>query len=131
MRRLFKATVILAVLAIGIPMVEPTFAQSPTVLLPGNPVLTTFGDWRFLNATIQYEAYPSPLAIVLFAVWKDSAGQTVALNTCGVSMAIGETTTCYVPIFNVTPGTYNVYLFVVSFPYNDPLSITVTVQVTM
>ena len=122
---------ILAVLAIGIPMVEPTFAQPATVLVPGNPVVTNFGDWRFLNATIQDEAYPSPLALVLFAVWKDSAGQTVALNTCGVSMAIGETTTCYVPIFNVNPGTYNVYLFVVSFPYDDPLSITVTVQVTI
>ena len=130
MKRRFNAAVILAVLAIGIPMVEPTFAQS-TVLLPGNPIVATFGDWRFLNATIQYEAYPSPLALVLFAVWKDSAGQTVALNTCGVSMAIGETTTCYVPIFNVTPGTYNVYLFVISFPYNDPVSIAVTVQVTI
>ena len=130
MQRRFKAAVILAVLAIGIPMVEPTFAQA-TVLLPGNPVVTTFGDWRFLNATIQYEAYPSPLALVLFAVWKDSAGQTVALNTCGVSMAIGETTTCYVPIFNVAPGAYNVYLFVISFPYNDPVSIVVTVQVTI
>jgi len=131
MKRRLKATLILVVLAIGIPMVEPTFAQSPTVLLPGNPVMTTFGDWRLLNTTIQDEAYPSPLSLVLFAVWKDSAGQTVALSTCGVSMTTGETTTCYLPIFNVAPGTYNVYLFVVSFPYNDPLSLTATVQVTI
>ena len=131
MKPRFEAAVILVVLAFGLPTVEPALAQV-TILLPGNPLIVTFGNWRFLNGSIQYlEQYPSPQVMILFAIWKNPTGQTVAANTCGVSMTGEETANCYVPIFDVAPGTYNVSLFVIVFPENSPVSLPVTVQVTL
>ena len=131
MRRRSMAAVLFVVLAIGFPMVQPAFAQV-TIMAPGNPQMVTFGNWWFLNATIQYlEQYPSPQAMILVAVWKIPTGQTVDANTCGVSMTSGETASCYIPIYGVAPGTYNVSLFVVDFPENNPVSLPAMVQVTI
>jgi len=48
-----------------------------------------------------------------------------------VTITSEETANCYVPIFDVAPGAYNVSLFVVDFPENTPVSLSATVQVTI
>ena len=50
---------------------------------------------------------------MLFSVWKNSIGQTVAVTTGGTSMTAGEVANCYAPVFGVPPGSYEVYLFVI------------------
>lgn len=68
---------------------------------------------------------------ILFAVWKDSMGRTMAVETGGISMTGGEVANCYAPVFNVGPGTYNVSVFVVAIPDNNPMSLTITLQVSL
>ena len=70
--------------------------------------------------------------MVALAVWKDiPSGQTVAVEACGIALMSGEMGNCYSPVFNISPGTYFVSIFVVSIPYGDPLSLPLQLNVSM
>jgi hypothetical protein len=109
----------------------PASAQSATVLYAGKPLQVIVNDWRFLNVTIQ-DTYAGRTDMVALAVWKDSPfGQTVAVEACGIVLIGGETENCYSPVFNIGHGTYSVSVFVVSIPYDEPLSITLSLNVSV
>jgi len=70
--------------------------------------------------------------MVAFAVWKEiPSGQTVAVEACGIALIGGEMGSCYLPVFNIRPGTYFVSVFVISIPYDAPVSIPLTSQVSV
>ena len=97
----------------------------------GKPLLVTIGDWQFLNVTVQ-DYYPGRTGMVGFAVWKEiPSGQTVAAETCGVSLTGGEMGNCYSPIYGISPGTYFVGVFAISIPYNLPISLVLTLNVSV
>jgi hypothetical protein len=121
----------MAILMAGFETAGAASAQPAVVLLLGSPSFVTSNSWIFLNATLHDETLPSPLSFVVFDVWKNTIGQTIAVSTCGVTMEGGETASCYAPVFNVPSGTYDVILFVVSVPYDDPVSLALTIQITL
>jgi len=112
------------------PGVTVVSAQSAVVIVEGNPLLVSLGDWRFLNVTLQ-SFLPADTAMVLFGVFKNSLGQTVNIATRGITMTAGETSDAYVVIYNIPPGTYTVYLFVISVPYDALLSLSAMAQVSL
>jgi hypothetical protein len=70
--------------------------------------------------------------LIAFAVWKNSAGQTVAVTTGGLgTMASGATTTTFAPLLSALPsGSYTVNVFVVTtgnLPVSSTTSITASV----
>lgn len=91
--------------------------------------MVSVNDWRFLNATLQ-DYWTGQVGLVLFAVWRNPIGQTIGVTTGGISMVGGESANCLVPVFNVEPGTYVVFLFVVS-ANNNPLSSVVTLSISL
>jgi len=100
------------------------------VIAIGTPFLVTFGDWRFLNVTIQMYA-PGTSDLVLFGVIKNAQGQTVGVATGGVTMTQGETSNAYALVYNVSPGTYTAFVFVIAVQYNAPYSIPLSEPLTL
>jgi len=83
-----------------------------------------------LNQTV-FNSCVGNADVVMFAVWKIADGQTVAVETGGAYMTARETLNFYVPIYNIVPGTYTVFLFGVSVSNNVPVSSEEQVQVTL
>jgi hypothetical protein len=96
----------------------------------GNASVVAEGDWLLLNQTI-LDTCVGNADVVMFAVWKIPSGQTIAVETAGANMTAGEMLNFYVPIFNINPGTYSVFLFGVSVPNNVPVSFALKVQITL
>ena len=88
------------------------------------------GDWLFLNQTVLNSCVGNA-DVVMFAVWKIASGETVAVDTAAVNMAVGQTVNFYVPVFNIGPGVYSVYLFGVTCPGNIPVSFALLVTITL
>ena len=94
--------------------------------------MVSFGDWRFLNVTIHYwSGLPPVSSMVLFGVFKNSEGQTVGIATGGITLSTGESSKDYALVYNIAPGAYTVFLFVVSVPGNEPLSLTTSALVLL
>jgi hypothetical protein len=69
--------------------------------------------------------------LVVFAVWKNSAGQTVAVTTGGLTLTPGQTGQTFAALPGaLAPGTYTVNVFVVTVS-NQPVSTTTTITVTV
>ena len=98
-----------------------------TVIEAGSPVMVTLGSWRFLNVTLHNEI-SAAMDLVVFAVWKNSIGQTVSVNTGAITISGGGVSNCYVPIFDVLAGSYTVFLFAVTTT-NNPVSLSLSVPI--
>jgi hypothetical protein len=73
----------------------------------------------------------SSLDLVVFAVWKNSASQTVAVTTGGLTLASAMTSTVFAPLASPPPsGTYTVNVFAVT-TNNQPDSSTFLFSVTI
>jgi len=105
-------------------------AQPAVTIVKGNPLLVTMGDWKFLNVTLQ-SFLPQDTSIVLFGIFKNSLGQTVDIATGGITLSAEGTSSACAVVYNIPPGTYTVYLFAISVPYDDPMSLTVLAQVSL
>jgi len=69
-------------------------------------------------------------SLVIFAVYKNSAGQTVAVATGGLTLASGATGTAFAPLAGALPsGTYSVSVFVITTT-NSPVSNPTTISVS-
>ena len=69
-------------------------------------------------------------SLVVFAVYKNAAGQTVAVATGGVTLASGATGTAFAPLAGALPsGTYTVSVFVITTT-NSPVSNATTISVS-
>jgi len=69
--------------------------------------------------------------LVVFAVWKNGAGQTVAVSTGGLTLAAGATGTAFAPLAGgLSSGSYSVSVFVITTG-NNPVSSTSSIAVTL
>ena len=96
----------------------------------GNATIVPLGDWTVLNQTV-FNSCVGNADVIMFAVWKIASGQTVAVETAGAYMTAGETLNFYVPVYNIAPATYTVFLFGISASNNVPVSSEEQVEVTV
>lgn len=110
--------------------VTPAVTLSNSIVIKGSPIKTTIGAYTGISANYTNDWTTSQHAIV-FAVWKNSASQTVAVTTSGLTLAVGATGTAFAPLLAPLPsGTYTVNVFVVTTA-NTPVSATSTITVTV
>ncbi|MDG6901557.1 MAG: hypothetical protein JRM80_06305 [Nitrososphaerota archaeon] len=92
--------------------VKVTVAFAQSVVLQGTASQTTIGGFPGISATFSNE-WSSSQNLIVFAVWKNSAGQTVAVSTSGLTLAAGATGTAFAPLAGSLPsGSYTVNIFV-------------------
>ena len=90
----------------------------------------TLGAYKGISVSAT-NAWSSSQNLVIFAVWKNSAGQTVAVSTGGLTLASGATSTAFAPLVSPLPsGTYTVNVFVITTS-NNPVSSTTTTSVSL
>ncbi len=103
------------------------FGESFAVV--GTPSLGTLGGYSGINVVYQ-NLNPTSQSVVIFAVWKNSAGQTVGIGAGSATVAPGAQTSAFIvePI-GLASGSYTVNLFVWTTG-NLPVSITTTITVS-
>jgi hypothetical protein len=81
----------------------------------------TLGSFRVVWANITNE-YASSLSLVVFVIWKNFAGQTVAVTTGELDLARGATGRTFAPLTDtLQSGIYEVNVFVIT-TNNNPVS---------
>jgi hypothetical protein len=109
-------------------VVKVPFAQSVTV--SGTPSKTTIGGFTGVSATYTNN-WNTAQNLIVFAVWKNSAGQTVAVTTSGLTLAAGASGTAFAPLVSALPsGSYTVNVFVWTTS-NQPVSSTTSISVSV
>jgi len=104
------------------------FATS--VVVVGTPSKTTIGGFTGITATYTNN-WNTAQNLVVFAVWKNSAGQTVAVTTSGLTLAAGASGTAFAPLVSALPsGSYSVNIFVWT-TNNQPVSATTSISVSV
>jgi hypothetical protein len=104
------------------------FATS--VAVSGTPTKTTIGGFTGISATY-VNNWNTAQNVIVFATWKNSAGQTVAVATSGLTLSAGASGTAFAPLSAPLPsGSYTVNVFVITTS-NNPVSITTTITVTV
>jgi len=107
--------------------VSVPFAQSVVI---NTATYTTIGSFPGISASCT-NIWSTSQNLVVFAVWKNSASQTVAVTTGGLSLASGATGTAFAPLASALPsGSYTVNVFVITTG-NNPVSSTTTITVTV
>jgi hypothetical protein len=90
----------------------------------------TLGSFTGISVSAT-NSWSSSQSLVVFAVWKNSAGQTVAVTTGGLTLAAGASGTTFAPLASALPsGSYSVSVFVITTanqPVSSPTSITASV----
>ncbi len=103
------------------------FAQSIVI---NSATYGTLGSFSGISVSAT-NVWSSSQSLVVFAVWKNSAGQTVAVTTGGLTLASGATGTAFAPLAGALPsGTYSVSVFVVTTS-NNPVSASTTISVAV
>ena len=86
------------------------FATS--VAISGTATKTTIGGFTGIQATY-VNNWNAAQNLIVFAVWKNSAGQTVAVTSSGLTLAAGASGTAFAPLAGALPsGSYTVNIFV-------------------
>jgi hypothetical protein len=106
--------------------VQVIFAQS---VLITSASYGTLGSFNGVSVTAT-NTWTTSQSLVVFAVWKNSAGQTAAVTTGGLTLAAGASGTTFAPLAGGLPsGTYTVSVFVITTsnaPVSSPTTITAT-----
>ena len=104
------------------------FAQS--FVVSGTPSTTTLGSFTGISATYS-NLNPTSQNVVIFAVFKNSGGQTMGIGTGSATFGAGSTQTVFIanPV-GLASGTYTVSIFVFTTG-NLPVSVTTTISVTV
>jgi hypothetical protein len=108
--------------------VPPALAQPVVVLTSAS--YGALGDFNGVNASLT-SYWASSLDLVVFAVWKNSVDQTVAVSTGGLTMATSATGTAFAPLTDpLASGSYTVIVFAVG-TNNDPDSLPMTIAISV
>ncbi len=104
------------------------FAQS--FVVSGTPQSATLGSFSGINASYT-NLNPTSQNVVVFAVFKNSAGQTVGIGTGSLTAGAGATQSVFIadPV-GLASGTYSVNIFVFT-TNNLPVSAQTTISVTV
>ena len=105
----------------------PVHAQAVTLFYTA---YGTLGNYNVVEANLTCNlAYP--LDMVVFAIWKNNLGQTVAVTAGGITLSLGATGTAFAPlIMTLERGSYTVIVLVVTTD-NNPVSIAQEFSVTI
>jgi len=116
-----------ATFAFTVTAVVPTgFATSQSIT---GAAKATIGGFTGVSATVA-NGWTASESEIMFAVFKNSAGQTVAVATGGLTLASGASSTAFAPLLAPLPtGTYTVSVFIVTTG-NLPDSATTTITVS-
>jgi hypothetical protein len=122
-------------LALAFLLVETSLGSIPPVR--AQPALQivdasfgTLGEFSVVKASLTSEWYSS-LDLIVFAIWKNSGSQTVAVGTGGITLASGETGMTFAPLADLPArGSYTVELFAVT-TNNNPVSNVLSFFVTI
>jgi hypothetical protein len=103
------------------------FAQSFVVV--GTPSTSTLGSYSGISATYT-NLNPTSQSVVIFAVFKNGAGQTLGIGTGSATFGAGATQSVFIadPI-GLASGTYSVSIFVYTSS-NLPVSVSTSISVT-
>ncbi|HEV2138951.1 MAG TPA: hypothetical protein VGR53_08915 [Nitrososphaerales archaeon] len=103
------------------------FSQSVVI---NSATYTTIGSFPGISVSAT-NIWSSSQNLVVFAVWKNGAGQTVAVATGGLTLASGATGTAFAPLTSALPsGSYTVNVFVITTS-NAPVSTLTSITVTV
>jgi len=104
------------------------FAQS--FVVSGTPSKGTLGGYTGINVAYS-NLNPTSQSVVIFAVWKNNAAQTVGIGASSATVGAGATTSAFIvePV-GLASGTYTVNLFVFTTS-NSPVSVTTNISVTV
>jgi len=107
--------------------VSVPFAASVTI---NSAAAGTLGSFSGITVSAT-NLWGSTQNLVVFAVWKNSAGQTVAVTTGGLTLAAGATGSAFAPLASPLPsGAYSVSVFVITTG-NNPVSSTTNFSVAV
>ncbi len=104
------------------------FAQSFAV--SGTPASSTLGQFAGISASYT-NLNPTSQNVVIFAVFKNSAGQTMGIGTGSATFGAGSTQSVFIadPV-GLASGAYSVSIFVFTTG-NLPVSVSTTISVTV
>ena len=107
--------------------VQVAFAQSVVI---NSAAKATLGSYTGVSVSAT-NLWSTSQNLVVFAVWKNSASQTVAVSTGGLTLASGATGTAFCPLVGGLPsGSYTVTVFVITTA-NNPVSSTTSIAATV
>jgi hypothetical protein len=90
----------------------------------------TVGSYNAVKANLTCN-WSAPMDLVEFAVWKNSAGQTVAVSTGGLTLAPGANGIAFAPVVRaLATGSYVVSVYAITTD-NNPVTLTVEISVTI
>jgi len=106
--------------------VQVAFSQSVLIV---SATYTTIGSFNGISVTAT-NIWTTSQSLVVFAVWKNSLGQTAAVTTGGLTLAAGASGTAFAPLQGaLSSGTYTVNVFVITTS-NAPVSSQTTLTAT-
>jgi hypothetical protein len=107
--------------------VQVSFAQSVVI---NSATYGTLGSFNGISVTAT-NVWSTSQNLVVFAVWKNGGGQTVAVTTGGLTLASGATGSTFAPLAGGLPGgSYSVTVFVITTS-NNPVSSTTSISVSV
>ena len=90
----------------------------------------TLGSFSGISVTAT-NLWSTSQNLVVFAVWKNGAGQTLAVTTGGLTLASGATGSAFAPLASALPsGSYSVSVFVITTG-NNPVSLATSISATV
>jgi hypothetical protein len=108
-------------------MVQVAFANSVVI---NTATYGTLGSFSGISVTAT-NVWSTSQNLVVFAVWKNGGGQTVAVTTGGLTLASGATGSTFAPLASGLPtGSYSVTVFVITTS-NNPVSSTTSLSVSV
>jgi hypothetical protein len=104
-----------------------SFAQS---VLINSASYGTLGSFNGISVSAT-NIWSTSQNLVVFAVWKNAGGQTVAVTTGGLTLGSGGTGSTFCPLASgLGSGSYSVQVFVIT-TNNNPVSSPTTISVTV
>ncbi|MDE1852988.1 MAG: hypothetical protein KGI38_04470 [Thaumarchaeota archaeon] len=110
-------------------VVSVTVAFAQSLVISGTPTSSVVGGYTGVSATYSNQ-WSSSQNVIVFAVWKNSAGQTVYISAGSATLATGASQAFFLPEVGLASGTYTVNLSVwttTNLPVSSQTTLTVTV----
>lgn len=119
---------LLVLVLLGLTFSLPASAQPAVYVNSARYGTIGFYSGVFANVT---NYWSSSLDLVVFAVWKNSQGETVAVTTAGLTLPSVANDVAFAPLVSpLTSGNYVAFVFVIT-TNNDPVSNVVTIGVNV
>jgi hypothetical protein len=110
-------------------VVQVTVAFANSLVLSGSLSSSTVNGYKGVSATYSNQ-WSSSQNVIVFAVWKNSAGQTVYVSAGSAALSSGGSQSFFLPEVGLASGTYTVNVSVWTTS-NQPVSVQTSTSVTV